>query len=557
MKIILKNIFLIYLALISCKKKSTKPKIVENIVEEKKIENIIPLPIKRMLIIMWPGGKTHNFVIKNLLEYAISHQDKYFYEFHVIVHNIDLDTWQNQIDNKDNNKFFIYGFGNAKLFKINFENSLNEMKNNPYFGYLNFNKGMIKNIEDFLDSNLLEKLKVIHKKTPFDIISTDVPNFIHVLLQQELNIKMKLYLQPPMIIQTLFRNFELNPSYIPAIGTSFTNEMNFYERFCNYFIQVATKIMFRIFMLGQANYIRSRGYNVPSSIHIPDSMHIIQHPLGITYPVSVPPNFILLTTITSYPAKPLENKELDEFLNLHNYNIYMSQGTIMSCIQKNVLIDLLNYLDKEKIGVVLNIREEHMNDAEIKNKLPHNIFVVRWINQNDLLGDKRLNLFITHGGANSVYESVYHGKPMVVLGVGLDHFNTASIVKSYSMGEVFQSSKLITKDNLINAINKIRYNKTYEENAMKQGKVLRAMKNPREEFKYWLDFIFEVGYDSLVIKAYLKNFSWISVNGYDVAFVWIIICIILFYLFKFLVKKIYKCFCGTCEGKHKKKKKSD
>jgi 2-hydroxyacylsphingosine 1-beta-galactosyltransferase len=229
----------------------------------------------------------------------------------------------------------------------------------------------------------------------------------------------------------------------------------------------------------------------------------------------------------------------------------------MNCIKKNVLIDLLNYLDKEKIGVVLNLREEHMNDAEIKNKLPKNIFVVRWINQNDLLGDKRLNLFITHGGANSVYESVYHGKPMIVLGVGLDHFNTASIVKSYSMGEVFQSLNLITKDNLINAINKIRYNKTYEENTIKQGKVLKAMKNPREEFKFWLDFIFEVGYDSLFIKAYLKNFSWISVNGYDVAFVWIIICIILFYLFKFLVKKIYKCFCGTCEGKHKKKKKSD
>ena len=79
------------------------------------------------------------------------------------------------------------------------------------------------------------------------------------------------------------------------------------------------------------------------------------------------------------------------------------------------------------------------------------------------------------------------------------------------------------------------------------------MKNPREEFKFWLDFVYEVGYDSLVIKAYLKDYSWLSVNGYDIAFVWIIICVLLMFLIKFLIKKIYRCFCGTCEGKHKKK----
>ena len=523
---------------------------------EIKIQGVNPLkklPIKRMLIIMWPGGKTHNYVIKNLLEYVINHQDKFFYEFHILVHNIDIDTWQNQIDIKDDKNIFVYGFGNAQQFKIYLEKSLNEMKNNPYFGYLNFNKGMIKNIEEFLNSNLLEKLKVIHKKTPFDIISTDVPNYIHVLLQKELNIKMKMYLQPPMIIQTLFRNYELNPSYIPAIGTSFTNEMTFFERFKNYFIQVATKIMFRFFMLGQANYLKSKGFVVPSSIHFPDSMHIIQYPLGITFPISVPTNFIFLTSITSQPAKKLEDKKLDEFLNLYKYNIYMSQGTIMKCIKKNDLIDLLKYLEKEKIGVVLNIREDHMSDNEIKNNLPNNIFVVRWVNQNDLLGDKRLKLFITHGGANSVYESTYHGKPMVVLGVGLDQFNMASMVKSYSMGEVFQSLNLITKDNLIKAINKIRFNNSYEINTKKQGNVLKAMKNPREEFKFWLDFVYEVGYDSLVIKAYLKDYTWLTVNGYDIAFVWIIICVLLMFLFKFLIKKIYGCFCGTCEGKHKKK----
>ena len=97
------------------------------------------------------------------------------------------------------------------------------------------------------------------------------------------------------------------------------------------------------------------------------------------------------------------------------------------------------------------------------------------------------------------------------------------------------------------------FNNSYEINTIKQGNVLKNMKNPREVFKFWLDFVYEVGYDSLVIKAYLKDYTWLSVNGYDIGFVWIVICVLLMFLIKFLIKKIYRCFCGTCEGKKKKK----
>ena len=42
-------------------------------------------------------------------------------------------------------------------------------------------------------------------------------------------------------------------------------------------------------------------------------------------------------------------------------------------------------------------------------------------------------------------KSIYHGKPMIVLGVGLDQFNTASFVKKYNMGISFQSRKNIKR----------------------------------------------------------------------------------------------------------------
>ena len=33
--------------------------------------------------------------------------------------------------------------------------------------------------------------------------------------------------------------------------------------------------------------------------------------------------------------------------------------------------------------------------------------------QNDLLGHERMRAFLTHGGGNSMYESAYHGVPLI------------------------------------------------------------------------------------------------------------------------------------------------
>jgi hypothetical protein len=177
------------------------------------------------------------------------------------------------------------------------------------------------------------------------------------------------------------------------------------------------------------------------------------------------------------------------------------------------------------------------------------------LEQNDILDDKRINLFITHGGFNSVQESVYHGKPMVVLGVSLDHFNVASLVKSKKLGEVFQNKNLINNDNIISAINKVLNSEEYKNNVEKIGKIMRSSKNPREEFKYWIDYGFKFGYTHLEIQTYKYKYSWIIVNGYDIAIIWIIIFIIIIYIIKRIYNCIHDCLCGKCENKHKIKSK--
>ena len=292
---------------------------------------------------MFPGGRTHNFVIKNLFNYTLHNEDIFNYEYHIIVHNVDTDTWDD-LKKKFPNKVFIYGYGKKEIFKDMFGKALIEMNKNPSFGFLNFNKGMKFNIKEYMESDILSKLKELNSKgNYFDIISTDVPNFIHKVTQHVLKIEKKMYLMPPVLPQTLYRNYELNPSYTPAIGSKSTNDMNFFERFVNFFVQVATKFMFFVFQNEQVKFLNSYGYNLDSVIHFPDSINILQFPYGIVFPISSPPNFIFLSSITSTKAKKIEDEKLNNFLNKYKKNIYVSQGTLMTSISKEDLINIFKH----------------------------------------------------------------------------------------------------------------------------------------------------------------------------------------------------------------------
>ena len=55
------------------------------------------------------------------------------------------------------------------------------------------------------------------------------------------------------------------------------------------------------------------------------------------------------------------------------------------------------------------------------------------MSQNDLLGDQRVKAFITHGGLNSILESIYHSQPMIVIGTSIDQVNSARLFTQESM----------------------------------------------------------------------------------------------------------------------------
>ena len=515
------------------------------------------LTTKRIILTIFPGGHSHNIVIQNLLDYTISQEKEFKYEYYIISHKIDSDIWEQKIKSK-NNSYRLYTYGNSYTYNEAMNSGIENMNNNPTFGFFGFNQAMILNIKHFMESDILNKLKKIqqehkkiYKENYFHMVATDVPNFIHKLLYLELDIKLSIYIQPAFILPIYYPNFELNSAYTPMIGTIFTDEMTFFERIKNSFTFTLTKILFKLFQMYQTQIINSYGYDLDNNIHIYDSFHFIQYPLGLCFPISLPPNFILLGSITSQPAKQINDINIEKILNKYDKNIYMSNGTLEKLILNiNDLIAIFNYLNKEKIGIIISVRKDEIEDKYIKN-FPENVYVSRWLDQNSILGNKRINLFITHGGFNSVQESVYHGKPMVILGLSLDCFSVTALIKKKKIGEVIVNKDLINKNTIITSLSKVLNNKEYELNALKIGEIMKNMKNPREEFKYWIDFGFKFGYKDLEISLYHKKYSWIIVNGYDIAAIWVIIFVIILHLIKRIYNCIHDCLCGKCENKHK------
>ena len=95
-----------------------------------------------------------------------------------------------------------------------------------------------------------------------------------------------------------------------------------------------------------------------------------------------------------------------------------------------------------------------------------------WIPQKDLLADPRVKLLISHGGHNSIVESVYHGKPLILFPIGLDQPSNAAAAAS--KGFAVQMSLVdFTAELLVSTIETLLADHRYENAAQRASAILR------------------------------------------------------------------------------------
>lgn len=150
-----------------------------------------------------------------------------------------------------------------------------------------------------------------------------------------------------------------------------------------------------------------------------------------------------------------------------DYNLPRKQKVVLisfgSIISSNKdLVDLyskiMKYFSKYNATFILNIGKLQKTMFDF---IPHNFILKNGINQLELLSLS--DLFITHGGMNSVSEAIQLNTPMIVMPKGMDQFIVAEQVERTNIGRIIKSNK-IDFDELESMVSKILTSPNYKQN---------------------------------------------------------------------------------------------
>lgn len=112
---------------------------------------------------------------------------------------------------------------------------------------------------------------------------------------------------------------------------------------------------------------------------------------------------------------------------------------------------LLNVFSKLKQRVIMKWESDSMDQK------PANVFIGKWLPQDDILAHKNVKLFISHCGLGSTVESKYHAVPIVGVPLFADQSANTDVVVDEGWG-VKVDFVTITEASFSEAINEVLEN---------------------------------------------------------------------------------------------------
>ncbi len=120
--------------------------------------------------------------------------------------------------------------------------------------------------------------------------------------------------------------------------------------------------------------------------------------------------------------------------------IYISLGTLLNT-SVSFFRKCIEAFENQSVSVIISIGSiVKMKDL---GKIPDNIFIYTYVPQLEVL--QRASLFITHGGMNSVNESIFYGVPMLAIPVGNDQPAVARQIERLHLGRYLSRKHLNPK----------------------------------------------------------------------------------------------------------------
>uniref|UniRef100_A0A8C6NYX3 UDP-glucuronosyltransferase n=1 Tax=Nothobranchius furzeri TaxID=105023 RepID=A0A8C6NYX3_NOTFU len=337
------------------------------------------------------------------------------------------------------------------------------------------------------------------------------------------------------------------PSFVPAVLSKLTDKMTFSERVFNFLFYPLQDIVMekligshftpiQLVMMGNADIWLMRTY------------------WDFDFPRPFLPNFKFVGGVHCRPAKPLP-KDIEEFVQSSGDAgiVVFSLGSLVKNLtteKANMIASGLAQVPQKvrKVSIVVLLITLHL--GEKPESLGSNTKLYDWIPQNDLLGHPKARAFITHGGANGVYEAIYHGIPMVGIPLFADQPDNMLHMKAKGAAVTVKFNQMKSED-LRDAINTIIRDKSYKESAMRLSRIHhdRPM-SPLDEAVFWIEFTMRhKGAKHLRVQAH--ELTWYQYHSLDVLSFLLSVFLLLLLL---LVKTCRFCFRRCCCRRKTKRK---
>lgn len=238
-------------------------------------------------------------------------------------------------------------------------------------------------------------------------------------------------------------------SYMPNIYNGHCDRMNFFERLNN----MMTKLLIDLAADWIGQPIVQKRYErmfpgVENQATVKDlkqnniSLILLNsHPV-ITAPRPLPPNIVEIGGAAIIPDKEVLSADLQKILDEATDGvIYFSLGSLVNITRiltdgDSMVMNAFNHFPHIKFLI------KSEQDIKVNMKKQENVHIQSWYPQAALLAHPNLIAFISHGGLNSIQESIYYGKPLIVVPFFFDQLPNGRLASERGYGINLPIAKL-------------------------------------------------------------------------------------------------------------------
>ncbi|KAK9831512.1 hypothetical protein WJX81_004473 [Elliptochloris bilobata] len=319
-------------------------------------------------------------------------------------------------------------------------------------------------------------------------------------------------------------------SYVPQTGAGYMHPMTLKQRLHNSYMYTVSAAADYV-LLRPVVRDAWRRFGIDAMKPAREAILLICADFAIEPPQPMPPHVKMVGAILTRPADPLP-ADLEDFMEgSGDAGVVLAASGTHVARGGEVLRQQVAAFAALPARVLWKLTEKEQAELAAPGMpaLGANIKVATWLPQNDVLGHPRTRAFLTHGGANSMYEAAFHGVPLAAFhgvplvtmpGHVMDQEDNAVKAARLGFGIPIYLGRNFSADVLAASLARVLSEPEFRVNAARVAAKMHARRrSPAQESVDWIEHVVATGGEPY-LRTPEEDLPWAVRHSLDVAAVW-------------------------------------